>query len=216
MQGFVLVTTFTTWQEWFKWNTFAPQAEVFAASDIPRLSAKAAAARAAKKTAGGAKGRCGGGGGGGGGGGASSSSSSAGASSGGGAGSATAMSATAAAAAADGSGGKGGKGHGAAAAAAAGAFGYGGMYKGHRADVDGELARSLERCSRSGNPHKEGVIWPRVAELSLLGGLGCGRWLMALLLEQELFSARLRQVFVQLTRLYLQMPPVNRSMRLYS
>ena len=163
LQGFVLVTTFTTWQEWFKWNTFAPQAEVFAAADIPRLAAKATAKRAANKAMSKAKGAVA----------AAPSSSSASSSSGGSSsvsasvGSATA---TSAAAAAEG-GGKGSK-------ADVGAFGYGGMYKGHRVDIDGELARALERCSRSGNPHKEGVIWPRVAELSLLGGLGCGRWLM--------------------------------------
>ena len=29
----------------------------------------------------------------------------------------------------------------------------------------------------AGDPDNEGVVWPRIAEISLLGALGCGRYL---------------------------------------
>ena len=35
----------------------------------------------------------------------------------------------------------------------------------------------------AGDPDNEGVVWPRVAELALLGGLGCGRWLVQLVID---------------------------------
>jgi GNAT superfamily N-acetyltransferase len=50
-------------------------------------------------------------------------------------------------------------------------------------DADGSLAIELQAELRAGDP-EEGVVWPRVAELSLLGALGCGRWLVELLLEE--------------------------------
>tara|TARA_B110001469_G_C9344151_1_gene182084 strand:+ start:246 stop:392 length:147 start_codon:yes stop_codon:yes gene_type:complete len=28
------------------------------------------------------------------------------------------------------------------------------------------------------------VVWPQIAEISLLGALGCGRWLIELLLDE--------------------------------
>lgn len=49
--------------------------------------------------------------------------------------------------------------------------------------VDESLTRELEAQRRSGDPEGEGVVWPRVAEISLLGGLGCGRKLVALALD---------------------------------
>ena len=47
----------------------------------------------------------------------------------------------------------------------------------HRCDSSG-LAAALNACHRHGDPRKEGVIWDRVCEVSLLGALGCGRWLL--------------------------------------
>jgi hypothetical protein len=35
-----------------------------------------------------------------------------------------------------------------------------------------------------GDPDGEGVIWPRLAEISLLGAIGCGGWLMRSILEE--------------------------------
>lgn len=51
-------------------------------------------------------------------------------------------------------------------------------------DADGRLARALENQIRDGDPNAEGVIWPHVAEISLLGGLGCGSWLLTLMIEE--------------------------------
>eukprot|EP00939_MAST-03C_sp_MAST-3C-sp1_P003033 g3033.t1 len=41
-------------------------------------------------------------------------------------------------------------------------------------DVDGSLAKALDRQMRDGDINTEGVIFPHVAEISLLGGLRCG------------------------------------------
>lgn len=51
-------------------------------------------------------------------------------------------------------------------------------------DYDGRLTTQMEMLPRSGDPEKEGVIWGRIAELSLLGGLKCGRFLLQLALEE--------------------------------
>ena len=51
-------------------------------------------------------------------------------------------------------------------------------------DQDGLLAGELELQYRSGDPREEGVIWPKVAEVSLTGALGCGEFLMQLVLEE--------------------------------
>ena len=53
-----------------------------------------------------------------------------------------------------------------------------------RVDADGTLSMELQAELRAGDPEDEGVVWPRVAELSLLGALGCGRWLVELLIEE--------------------------------
>lgn len=42
-------------------------------------------------------------------------------------------------------------------------------------DVDGSLATQMQNTVRCGDPWNEGIVWPRVAEISLLGGLGCGK-----------------------------------------
>lgn len=53
----------------------------------------------------------------------------------------------------------------------------------HRVDEDGELSAELDECARFGDPDGCGVIWPRVAEITLLGGLGCGAQLLQLALD---------------------------------
>lgn len=57
-----------------------------------------------------------------------------------------------------------------------------------RVDWDGEIARSLQETVRFGDPYNEGIVWPRIAELSLLGALGCGRTLVKLAIEQLEFQ----------------------------
>ena len=42
-------------------------------------------------------------------------------------------------------------------------------------DADGSLAAELEATVRCGDPWNEGIVWPHIAEISLLGGLGCGK-----------------------------------------
>ena len=42
-------------------------------------------------------------------------------------------------------------------------------------DSTNKLARELQSTVRFGNIWEEGVVWPRIAEISLLGALGCGR-----------------------------------------
>ena len=51
-------------------------------------------------------------------------------------------------------------------------------------DMHGELARELQEQQRYGDPTTTGVVWPRVAEVGLLAGLGCGKLLVALALEE--------------------------------
>lgn len=48
---------------------------------------------------------------------------------------------------------------------------------------DGTLASELEEQFRSGDPLGEGVVWPTVAEISLVGALGCGEYLVQMSLE---------------------------------
>jgi hypothetical protein len=60
--------------------------------------------------------------------------------------------------------------------------------KERRVDRDGSLARHLAQTVRLGDPYNEGIVWPRIAEISLLGALGCGRKLVQLAIEQLEFQ----------------------------
>ncbi len=53
-------------------------------------------------------------------------------------------------------------------------------------DKDGALSRALEAELRDGDPAAAGggTIWPHVAELSLIGALGCGRFLLQLVIDE--------------------------------
>jgi hypothetical protein len=51
-------------------------------------------------------------------------------------------------------------------------------------DDDFSIGRELQAQIHDGDPEDEGVIWPHLAEISLLGGLGCGGWLLSLILEE--------------------------------
>lgn len=53
-------------------------------------------------------------------------------------------------------------------------------------DTDGSLARGLQATVRCGDINLEGIVWPRIAEISLLGGLGCGK-VRALVLARRVF-----------------------------
>jgi hypothetical protein len=51
-------------------------------------------------------------------------------------------------------------------------------------DQDGSLASQLQNTVRCGDPFNEGVVWPKIAEISLLGALGCGKTLLSLVIER--------------------------------
>eukprot|EP00041_Stephanoeca_diplocostata_P027077 m.739801 g.739801 ORF g.739801 m.739801 type:complete len:1039 (-) comp23110_c0_seq5:3234-6350(-) len=51
-------------------------------------------------------------------------------------------------------------------------------------DYDGKLADALQQTVFEGDPEDSGVVWPRIAEISLLGAIGCGRWLMESVIEE--------------------------------
>ena len=51
-------------------------------------------------------------------------------------------------------------------------------------DSDGSLSAGLQSCVRLGDPNNEGIIHPRVLEISLLGGLGCGAKLLRFVLDK--------------------------------
>lgn len=51
-------------------------------------------------------------------------------------------------------------------------------------DHDGKLADALQQTVFEGDPEDGGVVWPRIAEISLLGAIGCGRWLMQSVIEE--------------------------------
>ena len=46
------------------------------------------------------------------------------------------------------------------------------------------MVAKLNACERHGDPLDSGCVWARVAELSLVGGLGCGALLVGQLLER--------------------------------
>ena len=54
----------------------------------------------------------------------------------------------------------------------------------YRWDYDNSLASELQAQQRDGDPNDEGIIWHRVAEVSLLGALGCGAQLLQLLIDE--------------------------------
>ncbi len=53
-------------------------------------------------------------------------------------------------------------------------------------DVDGSLAKELQRLPRSGSPTDGGIVFEQIAEIALLGGLGCGELLLRMALEDIL------------------------------
>ena len=51
-------------------------------------------------------------------------------------------------------------------------------------DRDGTLAEAMQSTVRCGDAWNEGIVWPNIAEISLLGALGCGRSLVQLAIER--------------------------------
>jgi hypothetical protein len=48
---------------------------------------------------------------------------------------------------------------------------------------DGTLSAELETQQRSGDPLEGGIVWPTVAEIGLVGALGCGEYLVQMALD---------------------------------
>lgn len=66
-------------------------------------------------------------------------------------------------------------------------------------DEDGSIAAELQTQEHSGDPTTTGVVWPKVAELGLLAGLGSGKLLVRLALEELRASGTYEFVVLQAT-----------------
>ena len=66
-------------------------------------------------------------------------------------------------------------------------------------DEDGSIAAELQGQHRYGDPTTTGVVWPKVAEIGLVGGLGAGKTLVRLALEELRASAEFDFAVLQAT-----------------
>eukprot|EP00978_Attheya_sp_CCMP212_P012939 scaffold32283_cov54-Attheya_sp.AAC.10 len=66
-------------------------------------------------------------------------------------------------------------------------------------DFDGSISTELEQQNRSGDPLTDGVVWDSLAEISLLGGLGCGEYLLRMALDEIIRTGRYTFVVLQAT-----------------
>ena len=66
-------------------------------------------------------------------------------------------------------------------------------------DADGSLANELEHQERFGDPHESGIIFPSIAEIALVGGLGCGEYLLRMALESIIAAKKYKYVVLQAT-----------------
>ena len=67
------------------------------------------------------------------------------------------------------------------------------------ADRDGSLANELEACKRSGDPLVGGIVFPEIAEIALVGGLGCGEYLLRMALDGIRAERKYKFVVLQAT-----------------
>lgn len=66
-------------------------------------------------------------------------------------------------------------------------------------DWDGSLANELQALPRHGDPSNAGIVFDNVAEIALLGGLGCGELLLRMALEDILKSPQYKYIVLQAT-----------------
>ena len=72
--------------------------------------------------------------------------------------------------------------------------------KKRKRDLDGNLAIELQSQIFDGDYSTNGVIWPRIAEVTLLGGLGCGSLLMnKIIYDLEASSSQYDYIVLQAT-----------------
>lgn len=70
----------------------------------------------------------------------------------------------------------------------------------HIKDVDGILSRELQALPRTGDPSDSGIVFENIAEIALLGGLGCGELLLRMALEEILKCPQYKYVILQATK----------------
>mmetsp|Transcript_17089 Transcript_17089/g.24170 ORF Transcript_17089/g.24170 Transcript_17089/m.24170 type:complete len:414 (+) Transcript_17089:127-1368(+) len=63
----------------------------------------------------------------------------------------------------------------------------------------GSLSNELEMQPRSGNPLTDGVVWSTIAEIGLVGALGCGEYLLQMALEDITRRGDFEYVVLQAT-----------------
>lgn len=66
-------------------------------------------------------------------------------------------------------------------------------------DADGSLASQLEHQQRSGDPLGGGIVFESIAEISLVGGLGCGEYLLRMALDDISRRQQYHYVVLQAT-----------------
>lgn len=66
-------------------------------------------------------------------------------------------------------------------------------------DVDGSLAKELEAEPRAGDPRGGGIVFSSLAEIGLLGGLGCGEYLLRMALQDIWNNPQYKYVVLQAT-----------------
>jgi hypothetical protein len=71
--------------------------------------------------------------------------------------------------------------------------------KTHAVDMDGSLSAELEAQPRSGDPLLSGVVFPTIAEIGLLGGMGCGEYLLRMALDDVKSRGQYKYVALQAT-----------------
>jgi len=71
--------------------------------------------------------------------------------------------------------------------------------RGAKVDADGSLSNELEAQARSGDPMEGGIVFPSIAEIALLGGLGCGEYLLRMALDDIRAKKVYKYVVMQAT-----------------
>jgi len=70
---------------------------------------------------------------------------------------------------------------------------------GNKVDADGSLSAQLEAQPRAGDPHVGGIVFEGIAEISLVGGLGCGEYALRMALEDIRSKNTYKYVVLQAT-----------------
>lgn len=71
--------------------------------------------------------------------------------------------------------------------------------EGRKADIRGILSTELESLARSGDPHGGGIVFEDVAEISLVGGLGCGEYLLRMAIDDIRERGQHKYIVLQAT-----------------